>query len=79
MLNHPFEKKSKKKHGKFKEGTEDWYFEGKYDNSKPVGVWKEYLDGKLIYELAYKDGEIDLENSIFRYRRNGTPIPWNKL
>ena len=79
MLNHPFKKRSKKKHGKFKEGTGDWYFEGKYDNNKPVGVWKEYLDGKLIYELAYKDGEIDLENSIFRYRRNGTPIPWNKL
>ena len=68
-----------KKHGKFKEGSGDWYFEGEYNNNIPVGIWREYLDNKLIYELAYKDGEIDLEKSIFRYKRTGTPIPWNKL
>jgi antitoxin component YwqK of YwqJK toxin-antitoxin module len=79
MLNHPYEKSKKKKHGKFKVGNGDWYFEGEYNNNIPVGIWREYLDNKLIYELAYKDGEIDLENSIFRYKRTGTPIPWNKL
>jgi len=79
MLIHPYKKTNKTKHGKFKEGDGDWYFEGEYNNNIPVGIWREYLDNKLIYELAYKDGEIDLENSIFRYKRTGTPIPWNKL
>ena len=79
MLIHPYKKTKKRKHGKFKEGSGDLYFEGEYNNNVPVGIWREYLDNKLIYELAYKNGEIDLENSIFRYKRTGTPIPWNKL
>ena len=79
MLNHPYKKTKKRKHGKFKEDRGDLYFEGEYNNNVPVGIWREYLDNKLIYELAYKDGKIDLEKSIFRYKRTGTPIPWNKL
>mgnify|MGYP001284098419 CR=1 FL=1 len=79
MLRHPYIKTKKRKHGKFKKGSGNLYFEGEYNNNIPVGIWREYLDNKLIYELAYKDGEIDLENSIFRYKRTGTPIPWNKL
>ena len=79
MLIHPYIKTKKRKHGKFKECCGDLYFEGEYINNVPVGIWREYLDNKLIYELAYKDGEIDLEKSIFRFKRTGTPIPWNKL
>jgi len=79
MLNHPLIVTKKRKHGKFKKGSGNWYFKGEYENNVPIGIWREYLDGKLIYELAYKNGEIDLKNSIFRYKRTGTPIPWNKL
>ena len=79
MLSHPYIKLKKRKNGRFKEKNEDWYFEGEYDNNVPVGVWREYLDNELIYELAYKNGDIDLENSIFRYKKNGDAISWGKL
>lgn len=79
MLSHPYNELKKRKNGKFKEGNKDWYFEGEYDNNIPAGIWREYLDNKLIYELVYKNGDIDLENSIFRFKKNGNAIPWDKL